>query len=255
LSILKKISKLLILLLFVFTIGIVISLSFGVIVIEESGKISVPALDKTSPLPPDPNDPIIGAYLSSDDSAIYRFYGNGTYIFKSLIHPSASFGNWSNNGNNHYLLYLYSTESEGKVTYANFGLFSPAFGYELTNGVLASTDSNDRFNKISNNPDEVVQGHTYPTTSAETPINRQVGVDVKRVSPDSISIKIMTGKDVASLVSIRVMANGKEATMTSGKITPQIGSIAYYNVKDNTDIIVVAEFYDYSQYNLWAGMI
>jgi hypothetical protein len=65
----------------------------------------------------------------------------------------------------------------------------------------------------------------------------------------------MTGKDVASLASIRVMANGKEASMTGGKIAPQIGCIAYYNVNDNTDIVVVAEFYDYSQYNLWAGKI
>jgi hypothetical protein len=234
---------------------IAFGLCFGVIVIDESGKISVPILDKTPLTPPDPNDPIIGAYRSSDDSTIYRFYGNGTYFFKSLIHPSASFGNWSNDGNGRYSLYLYSTESEGKVTYANFGLFSPTLRYDLKNGVLAGSNYNDQYNKISINPDEVIQGYAYPTTSAETPINRQVGIDVKRVSPDTISVKIMTGKDVASLASIRVMANGKEASMTGGKIAPQIGCIAYYNVNDNTDIVVVAEFYDYSQYNLWAGKI
>ena len=240
-SIFKKIGMLFVLLLISSIIVIAFGIGFGAIVIEESGKISVPIMDKTSLTPPDPNDPIIGAYRSGDDSTIVRFYGNGTYYFKSLVHPSASFGNWSNDGNGHYSLYLYSTESEGKVTYANFGLFNQASGYDLKNGVLASSNSDDRFIKISNNPDETVQGHAYPTTSAQTPINRQVGVDVNRVSPDTISVKVMTGKDVASLSSIRVMANGKEASMTGGKIAPQVGSIAYYNVKDNTDIVVVGD--------------
>jgi hypothetical protein len=65
----------------------------------------------------------------------------------------------------------------------------------------------------------------------------------------------MAGMDVPSLVAIRVIANGKEAPQTGGKIGPQIGSVAYYSVSDNTDIVVKAEFYDYSQYNVWAGPI
>jgi hypothetical protein len=230
-------------------------LGFGVIVVNKNGEISVPALSNPSSLPPDPNDPVIGAYQSNDDTAICRLYGNGTYIFMSLIHPSLSFGNWSNNGNNHYSLYIYLTESEGKITYANTLPFNIAQGYDLINGELASSDSSDRMRKISGNPDEVVQVHAYPSTSPETPINRQVGVEVKRVNPTSIYVKVMTGKDVASLVSIRVMTCGEDAQLTSGKISPQIGSIAYYNVNDNADIVVVAEFYDYTHYNIWAGKI
>jgi hypothetical protein len=246
---------LLVLLLVCSVICVAFGLGFGVIVVDESGKISVPVLEKKAWTPPDPDDPVIGAYRSSDDSTIARFYGNGTYSFKSLIHPSASFGNWSNDGNSHYSLYLYSTESEGKVTNANFMSLNTAMGYDLQNGVLASSNYDDQFNRISGNPDEAVQGHAYPTTSAQTPINRQVGVEVKRVSPGSIYVKILSGKDVASLVSIHVMTSGKEASMTSGKLVPGIGSTVYYNVNDNTDIVVVGEFYDYSKYNLWAGKI
>ena len=254
-SIFKKIATLVVILLFLSISLCVIGLSFGIIVVDKNGEISVPALSNLSPLPLDPNDPVIGAYRSNDDTAICRLYGNGTYIFMSLIHPSLSFGNWSNYGNNHYSLYLYFTESEGKVTYANTLPFNLAQGYDLINGELASSDSSDRFRKISDNPDEFVQVHVYPSTSPETPINRQVGVEVKRVNSTSISVKVMAGKDVASLVSIRVIADGKDAQLTSGKIGPQLGSIAYYKVNDNTDIVVIAEFYDYTHYNVWAGRI
>jgi hypothetical protein len=240
---------------FIAIICVVACFGLGIIVVNDSGELSIPLLSSTPWTPPDPNDSIIGAYLSNDGSIIARFYVNGTYVFKSLIHPSTSFGNWSNNGNNHYSLYLYSTESEGKIVYANLRPLSQALGYDLANGVLSDSDYGDQFRKISANPDEVIQGYAYPTISAETPINRQVGVEVKRVDPGSISVKVVAGKDVTSLVSLHVMANGKEAPMTNGKIAPQIGSMAYYDVGQNTDIIVIAEFYDYSRYNVWAGKI
>lgn len=254
-SIFKKIAVFTIILLFVSISVFLIGLSSGVIIMDKNGEISVPALSNPSPLPLDPNDPVIGAYQSSDDTMICRFYGNGTYIFMSLIHPSVSYGSWGNYGNNHYSLNLQLTESEGKKTYSNTLPFNVVQGYDLVNGELASTDSGDRLRKISGNPDEAVQMHAYPSTSPETPINRQVGVEVKRVSPDSIFVKVITGKDVASLVSITVLANGKEAPLTGGKIGPQLGSMAYYGVDDNTDIVVVAEFYDYTHYNVWAGKI
>jgi hypothetical protein len=250
LSIFGKISIFIGILLFTAICVFVICLASGTIVVDESGEISVPFLSNPTPLPLDPGDPITGAYLSIDDSTVCRFYGNGSYVFTSLIHPSVSFGQWGSFGNGHYKLYLSFTESDGKTNYAN----SLQFDYTLGNGVLSGSGS-ESYRKISGNPDEIVQAHAYPTTSAQTPINRQVGVEVKRVSSDSIYVKVITGKDVSSLVSISVLVNGKEATMTDGKISPNVGSMAYYRVNENTNIVVVAEFYDYSRFNVWAGKI
>lgn len=232
-----------------------IGLGSGNIIIGEDGGITVPALSNPTPLPLDPNDPVIGTYRSIDDTLVCRFYGNGSYIFMSLIHPSVSYGTWDYYGNGHYSLHLYQTESEGKKSFANSLPFSQAQGYDLKNGELIGQGPNDRFQKISANPGEPVQMHVYPSISPETPINRQVGVEVKRAGPDSIFVKVMTGQDVASLVSIKVMAGGREAPMTSGKIGPQLGSIAYYGVRENSDVVVVAEFYDYTHFTVWAGKI
>ncbi len=254
-SVFKKIAIFIAILLFVSITVFAIGLGTGAIVVDENGEISVPVLSNPPSLPLDPNDPVTGAYRSADDTTVCRIYGNGSFVFQSLVHPSTSYGNWGNNGNGHYSLYVSSTESMGKVTYYNTLPINIAQGYDLANGVLASSSSSDRLIKISADPGEHVQAYVYPSVSPETPINRQVGVDVKRVSSDSIYVKIMTGKDVASLVSISVVANGEEVPQTSGKIGPQVGSIAYYDVNQNTDIVVVAEFYDYSRYNIWAGNV
>lgn len=237
--------------------AIAIGVGFGIVVISPSGEISVPALGDLSvaaePLPLDPNDPVIGAYRSGDDTTVCRFYSNGTYILQNLVHPVVSFGDWKNYGSGHYSLYLTLTQSGGKVAYAN--TLGPVMELDLKDGALASRGSGDRFVRISGNPGEAVQGHTYATASPGTPINRQVGVEVKRVGPDSIYVKVLSGKDVGSLVSLRVIASGKEAVQTGGKISPQIGATAYYGVSENSYVTVVAEFYDYTRYTLWSGMI
>ena len=248
----KKIAVFTGMLLFLSVIGIAVGLTTGVMVIDDSGHVYISMLAQPSPLPLDPNDPVVGAYLANDDTSIYRFYGDGTYVFKSLIHPSTSNGSWGNLGDHRYSLSL-STIGPGGT--ANSMLFSTPLQYSLSDGVLTGSSSDDIFNKISANPDEPVQSFTYPTTSPQTPINRQVGVDVKRVSPGSISVTVLTGNDVSSLVSIRVVASGKDAVKTGGRIEPRIGSVAYYAVEANTDIVVVAEFYDYTHYNVWAGKI
>ncbi len=240
-------------LLFLSVIGIAVGLTTGVMVIDDSGgHISIALFPQPSPLPADPNDPIVGTYLANDDTSIYRFYGDGTYVFKSLVHPSTSNGTWGKLGDGRYSLSLSTIGSEGK---ANSMLFSAPLQYSLSGGVLTGSGSDDVFSKISASPDEPVQSFAYPTTSPQTPINRQVGVDVKREGPGSISVTVLTGKDVSSLVSIEVIASGKDAVKTGGRIEPRIGCVAYYAVEANTDIVVVAEFYDYTRYNVWAGKI
>ena len=207
------------------------------------------------PAPPTGSDPIIGLYQSGDGTTLSRFYGNGTFLFEAVNHPSKSFGSWTNTGDGHYSLRLTMTEVSGTVTDVGAMPFGQSMGLEMRDGGLASSSSGDFFSRVSASPDDVIATVSYRPMGGQTPIQRQVGVTVARTGPGRISVTVLSGQDVPSLVTLHVFASGQEIQPVSGNIGPHVGSVAYYDVPPNTDIGVVGEFYDYSQYPLWSGMI
>lgn len=114
----------------------------------------------------------------------------------------------------------------------------------------------------------MIAAYVLPLIS-NSPQNKLVAVSVKRVDSSTIYVKTMGGEDVKNLKqgsdTVRtylVMVNSVQASTVNVPGTssptyagPEIGSLEYYSVPENSDVTIFACFTDNSVYPAWASSI
>ena len=98
------------------------------------------------------------------------------------------------------------------------------------------------------------------------PKNKTVGIEVARVNSTTIYAKVMSGADMAKLITpsaqygcLNVSVNGVEAVSAPAYAGPFCGptaaSLQYFHAVENSQISVVGNFNDGTQDVIWSGTV
>jgi hypothetical protein len=252
-----------------------IILVIGVIIGQNVGVFNFTATPTPKPL--HYNDQVVGVWNTNDDIALFRFYGNDSFIaqiFKKgydlevLEEPAIAYGNWFNSGINQYSCYITYAKINGQVQDLNGNKVNQQFQFVVTNGNTAQFigQSVNNMIKISENPDERFLTPTYvppifvPSSvpvSTGLPRSRMVAIEVARVNQSFIYVKNMGGQDSSAVRGIHVISNGIEV-YSSGypSFSSLVGSLAYFNpINPNSQVAVILDFNDETQQVVWTGTI
>ena len=106
----------------------------------------------------------------------------------------------------------------------------------------------------TNTPTATPTSTRKPYPPAEKPyLDRSVTLEVNAMDSGTLSIRNAGGSDASSLINIWFNVNSQGyINPTSGQVTSQIGSTAYYSIPKNSYITITGEFPDCNAI-LWSG--
>lgn len=118
-------------------------------------------------------------------------------------------------------------------------------------GALTVPSENDLLAAPSAPPVAATQA-PYPPTNKPY-LERNVIIEVKRIDANTVAVTNAGGADASSLMGLWLNVNIRGYVFpSSGRVTSQAGSTAYYPVPEGSHITITGEFPDCNA-NLWVG--